>query len=155
MLLIPILVWNIAFRHLLPESYSFNLFWADLPPIVFWGENFFRLLAYIIPAFIPLRIINKRQKAGLYLYLSGLFIYFLSWRPLILFPESDWSTSMIGFAAPAFTPFLILAGIGLLGNRFFFRSKFKYKPLVYIFIAGCFTCFHVWHVLIVYAKLNY
>ena len=66
-----------------------------------------------LAVFMPLRISTQRQKTGLVIYIVGAILYILSWVPLILFPQSAWSTSLIGFSAMAYTPLVWLIGIGL------------------------------------------
>ena len=151
LLLIPILAWNVAFRDLLPESFGFNTYWDDLPPIVFWGEIFFRTVAYGLPLLMPLRVYDKKQKLGLTIYLIGIFLYFLSWRPLVLYPNSDWSLSLTGYMATAVTPLLFLIGINLIGNKLVI--DIPYRRLFYFFFITGFTLFHVWHIVIVHGRL--
>lgn len=153
LLLIPIIIWNLAFRDLLPTPFTFEVFWDDIPGFVYWGENFFRILVFSFPLLMPLSLFTKKQKLGLVIYLLGTFIYFLSWRPLILYPASSWSTSLIGFIAPAFTPLVMLVGIALIGNKLFFG--FRQSTIVYLLVSVVFTIFHTWHVMIVYSALNF
>jgi hypothetical protein len=151
LLLIPILVWNIAFRHLLPGAFALDVYWKDIPPLVFWGENFFRIFLYGLPMLMPLSFYSRKQKAGLGLYLLGIFMYFLTWRPLILYPESEWSLSLIGFVAPAAIPLISLIGIGLIGNRLFLNIP--YRRRIYLFVSLGFVLFNSWHSVIVYNRL--
>ncbi len=153
LLLIPIIIWNLAFRDLLPTQFTFEVYWDDIPWFVYWGENFFRVLVFFIPLLMPLSFFTKRQKLGIVIYLLGTFIYFLSWRPLILYPTSSWSTSLIGFVAPAFTPVIILIGIAIIGNKLFFG--FRQSTVVYLIVSAAFTFFHIWHVMIVHSILNF
>jgi len=100
---------------------------------------------------MPLSFYNRKQKAGFGLYLFGIFMYFLSWRPLILFPTSEWSLSLIGFIAPAAIPLISLIGIGLIGSRLFINIR--YRSVVYVIISIGFTIFCTWHSVIVYNRL--
>jgi hypothetical protein len=142
------LIWNIAFVDLLPPIFQRDLFDKDVPAFIIWGENIFRLILFASPAFMPLTIFYRYQKYGLALYVIGTFLYFLSWRPLILYPDGAWSTSLAGFLAPAITPLIFLVGIGLIGYRLFFNVK--YKQSIYIVISVLFVIFHVWHVFLTY-----
>jgi hypothetical protein len=152
LLLIPILAWNVAFRDLLPDPFAFTAYWEDLPPIVLWGENIFRAIAYGLPLLMPLRVYDNKQKAGLTIYLVGIFLYFLSWRPLVLYPESAWSISLIGYLATAVTPFFFLLGINLIGNKLVINIPFR--RLYYSIVILGFTFFHIWHVVIVHGRLG-
>ena len=120
LLLLPVIAWNIAFIGLLPETYSKEIFNKNIPLYILIPENIFRLILFILPAFMPLYIFTRIQKLGLALYLIGIFLYFLSWRPLILFPGGDWSSSMMGFTAPALTPLIWITGIALMGYKWHF-----------------------------------
>ncbi len=150
-LVIPILIWNVAFTDLLPPAFSGEQFNEGVPAFIIWSENIFRLMIFALPAFMPLTIFYKYQKYGLALYFIGTFLYFLSWRPLILFPEGLWSLSLIGFMAPAITPLIFLTGIGLIGYRLFFNIK--YNQLVYILISLVFVIFHTLHVYLAYDNI--
>ena len=79
-------------------------------------------------------------------------LYLLSWIPLMIAPESGWSTSWPGFVAPAYTPLLWLTGLGLIGRRLYVRSP--YQRWMYIALASGFIAFHVTHTSIVYTR-NY
>jgi hypothetical protein len=145
---IPILIWNIAFGGLLPAVFQGEEFNKDIPATIIWIENILRLAVFALPAFMPLTIFYRYQKFGLVLYFVGTFLYFLSWRPLLLYPEGVWSTSLIGYLAPAITPLIFLIGIGLIGYRLFFNIR--YKQAIYIFLATLFVLVHITHVYLVY-----
>ena len=151
LLLIPVIAWNIAFTGLLPDTYSESIFDKDIPLFILIPENIFRIAIFVLPAFMPLYIFTRIQKTGLLLYILGLFMYFLSWRPLILYPVGEWSTSLIGFTAPAITPIIWLTGIALIGYRWFFNYRFSrwhYFLLVLLFIG-----FHFAHYYLVYQQI--
>jgi len=44
LLIIPVLVWNIAFTGFLPPALGSQEFWRDIPPMVTYGENLLRLI---------------------------------------------------------------------------------------------------------------
>ena len=149
-LLLPILLWNVIFTAKLPHSYSADLFDKDIPTWLAGGENFFRLVVFIFPLLMPLRIATGTQKLGLGLYLGGTLLYFLSWLALIYFPQSAWSTSAAGFLAPAYTPLIWLAGIGLIGNSLYIDTP--YHPWMYVTVSAIFIAFHLTHALTVYLR---
>lgn len=151
-LLIPIIIWNVAFTDLLPESFKGDNFNSGIPAFIIWIENFTRLLVFALPAFMPLTIFYKYQKFGLAFYFIGTFLYFLSWRPLILYPDGVWSSSLIGYLAPAITPIIFLVGVGLIGHRLFFNVK--YKKVTYILISTVFVIFHAVHVVMAYGSIK-
>ncbi|MFZ1085654.1 MAG: hypothetical protein WAN35_11875 [Terracidiphilus sp.] len=110
-----------------------------------------RALVMIFPAFLLLGFSTPRQKLGLRLYLAGILLYLASWTVLIILPRCAWSTSMAGFAAPACTPIVWLAGIGLIGDELLF-PKISFKPWIYWTISALFLFFHNWHAATVYFR---
>lgn len=149
-LFIPVIIWNISFIPILPGAYDAEVYWSNLPFYVQWPEVILRMIVFTLPLFMPLKIVRQDQKIGLILYIVGLLVYVFAWRPLILYPDSVWSTSLIGYAAPAFTPIIFLIGIGLIGNKLFFNIK--YKQYIYFAVSFLFIFFHTWHLTIVYDR---
>ncbi len=150
-LLLPIMLWNMAFTSKLPRTFSTEFFEKDISAFTANGENFFRLMVFILPLLMPLRIITQSQKIGPWLYGAGSLIYFLSWVMLIRFPQGNWSRSILGFLAPTYTPLIFLAGIGLMGSSLYFPSL--YKAWMFIVIAAIFVGFHVSHTLLIYSRI--
>lgn len=150
LLLLPIMVWNVIFASKLPRAYSPEIFWKDIPPLIANGENIFRSVIFILPLLMPLRIETQNQKLGLWLYIIGTAIYFLSWLAQIYFPQSVWSLSAFGFLAPTYTPLIWLIGIGLIGRAFYFSSP--YRSWMYIVVSAIFLSFHLSHALTVYLR---
>ncbi len=150
-LLVPILVFNLIFTHQLPAAYQMDVFWYEIPKTISVPENLLRILVMILPVFMRLRISTRSQKLGLGLYLAGLLIYLSSWAVLIIFPQSEWSTSQIGFLAPAFTPIVWLLGIGLIGDEFRLHSV-PFKPWMYLTLSVLFLIFHDLHAGTVYSR---
>ena len=150
LLLLPIMVWNLIFANKLPWAYSEEVFSKDIPSFITSGENIFRLIVFILPVLMPLRIEMQSQKFGLWLYIAGTAIYFVSWLAQIYFPQSAWSLSAWGFLAPAYTPLIWLVGIGLIGSAFYFSSP--YRSWMYIITSVVFLGFHLSHALTVYLR---
>ena len=150
LLLLPIMAWNMIFASKLPQAYSQEVFWKDIPPLIATGENIFRLLVFVLPLLMPLRIEPQSQKLGLWLYIIGTAIYFLSWLVQMYFPQSAWSLSAVGFLAPAYTPIIWLIGIGLLGSTLYFSSP--YRSWMYMLTSIIFIGFHLSHALTIYLR---
>ena len=150
-LTLPILLWNAIFINRLPAQYLPEIFNKDIPPLVAYGEAILRVFVFGMPLLFTIGISSQRQKRGLIWYLVGAMIYFLSWVPLLFFPESLWSKGFLGFFAPGYTPLFWLIGIGLLGEKFYFPVR--YKPVYYIAPAFLFLIFHIAHVAIVYWRV--
>jgi hypothetical protein len=151
-LTVPILVWNIVFTRFLPPELASSEFSRDIPPLVTYGENTLRVVVLVLPFLMPLKVATAGQRRGLWLFVVGTLLYFLAWVPLMSVPQSRWSTSWPGFLAPAYTPLIWLAGLGLTG-RGLYRS-WPFKPWIYIALACAFVAFHVTHTSIVYARTH-
>lgn len=150
LLLLPIMAWNIALADKLPRLYAPEVFEKNIPTFIIGGENFFRLVIFILPLLMPIRIETPLQKLGLTLYLAGTLIYFLSWLAQMYMPQSAWSLSIFGSLAPAYTPLIWLTGIGLIGSSLYFSSP--YRSWVYITLSIVFVAFHLSHTFIAYQR---
>jgi len=151
LLLIPILVWNLVLVGYLPKGFSPEYFDKDIPNFITYSEQVLRILVFVFPAFLVLSIKTTKQKIGFAIYILGVLIYFMSWVVLIVYPESNWSTSLLGFMAPAYTTLIFFIGIGLIGNRSFFN--FKHISLAYIMISILFGVVHSAHTHYVFQSL--
>jgi hypothetical protein len=131
-LLIPILVWNVIFSSKLAHpAFEFD---ETVARWVLLLENLLRTAVMVLPIFMPFRWNTPQSQIGIAVYLVGLVVYFASWIPLMLAPDSAWSNSFLGFLAPAYTPLLWLVGIGLIGG---------WWP--YLVLAVIFVGVHVGH----------
>jgi hypothetical protein len=149
---VPILVWNVVCTPFLPPALASNEFSRDIPPFVTYGENVLRIVVLVLPFLMPLGVARVGQRRGLLLFVVGTLLYFLAWVPLMIAPQSQWSTSWLGFVAPAYTPIVWLTGLGLIGCRLYVSSP--YRRWMYVALACGFVAFHVTHTSIVYAR-NY
>jgi len=152
LLTLPIMVWNMVLTPKLPQDFQTEIFWTDIPDFLFYGENISRAVVFMLTLLMPLYISTQRQKRGLFLYLSGTILYFISWVVLIKFPNSVWSNSVIGFTAPAYTPLLWLIGIGLIGNSFYFNLPFR--RWFFISTSIIFLIFHNFHAVLIYYRTH-
>jgi hypothetical protein len=135
-LLLPILAWNIIFGAKITQEQITSD--AHSPAWLLGAENIFRLAAFILPLFLPLPRGADWQSAlpkiSLAVYVIGVLVYFASWLPLMIAPQSAWSQSIPGLFAPRLTPLIWLAGVALVAN------SWPYGLLATIFIF-----FHTWH----------
>jgi len=152
LLTIPILVWNLIFTNQLPQAFQPEVMWNDIPVYITYGENILRTIVFMLTMLMPLRITTREQKIGLILYVAGTLIYFLSWLPLMYYPESNWSNHVIGFMAPAYTPVFWLIGIGIVGNAFYFRLPFK--RWYFISVSILFLIFHNLHTFLIFNRIH-
>ncbi|MFT3894903.1 MAG: hypothetical protein QM730_25005 [Anaerolineales bacterium] len=150
LLLLPIMAWNVIFANKLPRLYSPDIFEKNIPAFITLGENIFRLIIFILPLFMPIRIETQIQKFGLALYIAGTVIYFFSWFTHMYAPQSAWSLSLFGSLAPAYTPLIWLTGIALIGSTLYFASP--YRSWMYITLSLIFVAFHLSHTFIAYQR---
>lgn len=151
LLLIPVFLWNIIFVDALPKSYTPEIFWKDIPKTLSYSENILRIIVLAMPVIMIFSLKTRVQKIGFVIYLIGIILYFLSWIIMIVYPRSNWSQSMIGFVSPACTTIVWFVGIGLIGNKAFFRTF--YLSVIYISIALIFVVLHSLHTYIVFQRL--
>jgi hypothetical protein len=152
LLTIPVLLWDYIFTDKLPKAFQPEVFWKDIPSFITYGENISRLLMFVFISFMPLKIINDKQKTGLLLYVVGCLFYFTAWIILMHYPNSSWSNSVLCLLAPAYTPLVWLVGIGFIGNSLFF--KIPYKRWLYFLIVIIFLIFHNWHTYLIYFRTH-
>ena len=131
-LLIPIFVWNAIFTpKLTQEGFESD---ANVPAWMIVLEHILRAVVFILPLLLPLHLKDQWSKIGLALYIVGTLVYFGSWLPLVYRPGAQWSTSAVGLFAPAFTPLILLTGIGLIGHSW-----------VYVSLSALFILVHTLH----------
>jgi len=151
-LTLPPLLFGLGLMNRLPVSLTPALFNKGIPDVLVNGENIVRILVFAMPAFFSIGISTKIQKQGLALYLAGVTFYYLSYGALIFFPDSAWSTSMVGFVATAYTNLFWMIGLGLLGEKFYFPTRLSYRPVFFVFPVVIFLIFHITHAVIVYKR---
>ena len=148
----PPLLFSLSLMNRLPAALTPALFNKGIPSALANGENIMRIFAFAMPAFFSIGISTKSQKQGMALYLAGVALYCLSYLALIFLPDSTWSTSLAGFVATAYTNLFWLIGLGLLGEKFYFTERLRYRPVFYLAPAFIFLIFHVTHAVIVYQR---
>lgn len=152
LLLIPILLWNILLMDVLPQGYQAEIFWKNIPGIVTYSESILRIIVFALPAFMVLSLQSNTQKIGLVLYVLGLLVYFASWLIMIIEPTIDWSQSLVGFMAPAYTTLIWFIGIGLIGQKSFL--KVPHLTWIYMTSSILFVIVHTTHTYIVYQNYS-
>lgn len=151
LLLIPLFLWNIILVGYLPKSYSPDIFWKDIPNWIGYSENILRIIVFLFPIIMVLSLKTRLQKIGFLIYLIGLILYFSSWVIMIVRPESNWSQSLIGFVAPAFSTIIWFVGIGMVGSKAYF--KVPHLTMIYICLSMLFVILHSAHAYIVFQSL--
>ena len=116
-LLIPLFLWNLVFANQLPDFYRDEAVWGNIPPTLEILEHVLRGMVFLLPLIMAFSLKSLIQKVGLGVFILGTLIYFASWIMQIGFPEGNWSQSLIGLAAPAFSTIVWLLGIALIGQK--------------------------------------
>jgi hypothetical protein len=132
LLLLPLLAWNLVLGSRLTLEAIISD--AHSPKWLLMAENVTRILVFALPLLLPIQMKDAWNKAGLAVYSLGILIYFGSWLPLLLAPDSAWSQSAAGLLAPRLTPFIAFVGIALVCNAW-----------LYGVISAVFIFFHTWH----------
>lgn len=153
-LTLPPLLFSLGLVTVLPNALTPAEFNAGIPDMLVNIESAGRVLVVGMPALFSIGLSTKTQKVGLALYLAGVTIYCLSYGIQNFFPNSDWSTSALGFAASAYTNIFWMMGLGLLGDRFYFTEHTRYRPIFYIFPAVVFVAVHTTHSVLYHQRIS-
>lgn len=131
-LIVPLLAWNIILAPKITLQKVVSD--ANSPPWLLAAENITRILVFVFPLLLPLRVQDTISKTGLAVYLIGTLLYFITWIPLIWMPVSNWSQSAVGLLVPRLTPLLPFIGIALIGHS-----------ALYAVFSVTFITLHTWH----------
>ena len=148
-LFLPVLAFDALYAAALPAALQPDIFWRDIPPVLSATETVGRVATMVLAAYMPLAFHGARRKLGGLVYLAGMAAYLGSWLALMRLPESAWSLSATGFAAPAYTPLVWLAGISLIGSG---RSRRLDGAFAVAALAFCAA--HVAHALLVWSRVS-
>ena len=152
LLLIPAIAWNLAFTSKLMPPHAMAEFWRDIPAPVMLIENSLRALVFGLPFIMPLQISTKLERRALLAFVLGTLVYFASWLALMYWPQSSWSSSILGSLAPVYTPILFLASLAVLGKRLFW-GRF-YCWWMYLVLCVGFLAAHITHGAFVYVRAS-
>lgn len=150
----PPLLFSLGLMAVLPNALTAAQFNEGIPDALVLIESIGRVLVFGMPAFFSVGLSTKTQKKGLALYLAGLTLYCLSYGTQNFFPNSGWSTSALGFAASAYTNVFWMIWLGLLGERFYFTQRSRYRPTFYIVPAVAFVAFHTAHTILYHQRIS-
>lgn len=131
-LIVPLLAWNVIFSSKITQEAITSD--AHSPVWLLGAENVFRMITFVLPLLLRMRLDDTVGKVGLAIYIIGMLVYFASWIPLMTASQSAWSQSVPGLFAPRLTPWIALLGIALVAH------SWQYGLLATVFIF-----FHTWH----------
>ncbi len=124
-------------------AYAMAEFWRDIPAPLALAENVLRAAVFSLPFAMPLHLATKRERRALAVFVLGTIVYFASWLPLMYWPQSAWSASLLGSLAPAWTPIVWLAALANLGQRLFWGTRYRWW--MYLLVCIGFLMAHVGH----------
>ena len=156
LLLVPVLAFNLLFAGDLPPAFQPDVFWKDVPGLIRVPEHGLRIVALVLlPLLMQLdRTPSRRRRAGQVLYAGGLVAYVASWVALIAAPASAWSTSAIGFVAPAWTTVFWFVGLGLWSRESLVIRIVPFRRWAFFAGAGAFLIAHCAHAALIYLRLQ-
>jgi hypothetical protein len=149
--LLPLL-FSLSLMSFLPTALTPAQFNQGIPDLLVNIESIGRILVFAMPVFFSIGIFTTTQKWGLAFYVAGVILYCLSYGTQNFFPNSDWSNSTLGFAASAYTNVFWMIGLGLLGEKFYFIERLRYRPIFYIVPAVIFVISHTTHAVIYHQR---
>ncbi len=149
-LLIPVFVWNFLLASKLPPPYDPVRFDEGIPKPLLVAESVFRTIVFLLPLLFRIDPAAQSGKAGLIVYAAGILLYFASWLALICLPERVWRKRVLLFTAPAVTPLIWLAGIGLTADAYYFNLPFRHWH--YLLPCIVFTVIHTAHSFLAFRK---
>jgi hypothetical protein len=153
LLIVPPMIITFGLWGALPTAYGSDIFWKDIPGWLGLGENIFRILVFGLPGILFFGKNLTGQLLGWYLYVGGLVVYLASYLMQIVYPDSAWSQSLIGFTAPAWSTMFWLAGIGLVCARSWL--PISWHRAIYLLSAAIFLMFHLGHTGLVYFDMTH
>jgi hypothetical protein len=153
LLIIPPMLITFGLWGALPAAYGSGIFWKDIPEWLGLLENLFRLVVFSLPGILFFGKKEKGQPLGWYLYVGGLVVYLASYLVQIVYPESVWSQSIIGFTAPAWSTSFWLAGIGFVCMQSWL--PISWNRAFYLWSAFLFLIFHIGHTGLVYFNMSH
>ena len=153
LLIVPPMIITFGLWGALPVAYSPDIFDKDIPKWVGVFENVFRVLVFSLPGILYFGKKETSQQVGWYLYIGGLAVYLASYLAQIVYPDSAWSQSIIGFTAPAWSTLFWFAGIGLVCMRSWL--PIPWHRSIYLLSVFIFLIFHIGHTGLVYFNMNH
>jgi len=151
LLLIPVFIWNLALAKALPPAYQ-KKNWDNVPKPLTIAENVLRTFVFVSCVLLQLEIKQRIQSTGLAIYMGGLIVYFASWILQIRSAKIRSMKGIFAFAAPAYTSFIWLYGIALIGQRLIIDVAYTYW--IYVLLSLAFAAVHTSHSIIAFRNWN-
>lgn len=150
LLIMPAMVITFGLWTRLPAAYGAEAFDRGVPGWLLATENGLRLAVFALPLFLYFGRESRLQVAGWYVYVIGMLLYLGSYMAQIYLPASAWSSSILGFTAPAWSTLFWFVGIALVCENTWL--SWPWHRAVYLVIATAFVGFHVAHACLVFLR---
>ena len=109
-LVLPVLVANIVLAGALPEGYGSD---EGVPGWLLAVEGVLRVVVFIAPALLTVRLSGRAGRVGAVVYVLGLAVYAASWLLVIAAGDAGVGHPVVA-SAPYWTPAVFLGGVALL-----------------------------------------
>lgn len=152
-LTLPPLLFSLSLMALMPNALTPAQFNKGIPVALITIESIGRIVVFAMPALFSIGLSTTTQKRGLAVYVAGLAFYCLAYGTQNFFPNSDWSTSAFGFAASAYTNVVWMIGLGMLGEKFYFIKRIRYRAIFYVVPAVVFVIIHTTHLVLYHQRM--
>ena len=152
-LTLPPLLFSMSLMAAHPNALTPAQFNEGIPAALLRIESITRILVFAMPAFFSIGLTSSRQKQGLVLYLAGVILYGLSYGIQNFSPHSQWSICKLGFAASAYTNVFWMIGLSMLGEKFYFMERLRYRPVFYVVPAVVFVAVHTTHAAVFHQRI--
>lgn len=150
LLVVPAMAITFPLGPHLPAAYDGVSFDRGIPAWLSAAENLLRIVVFGVPVLLRFGRRAPLQPLGWFLYGVGLMLYLGSYLGQILAPTSGWSTGMVGFTAPAWTPLIWLIGVGLVCTETW--VGIAWNRAVYPLLAMAFVALHGAHAYLAYLQ---
>ena len=135
---IPIILFDLIFTNYLPEQYlQTNSFTITLI------ENMLRILLIMLSIVMTVNLKDIKGKTGIGIYIIGLLLYFVSFFILINYADTRLGRNIVVQLSGYWTSIIWLFGIGLVGNKLFFKIPYHYT--IYLTLSMLFGIIHTYH----------
>ena len=152
-LTVPPLAISFGLWGALPEAYGAEQFDAGMPAWWRLTENVLRLVVFGLPAALVVGSRAELSRMAWPCYGLGLLAYLASYLMLVLWPEEAWSTSAVGFTAPAWTPAFWLVGLAMLCRASWLWARWRWW--MYLVPVAAFLAVHVGHAGAVWSRADF
>jgi len=150
-MMVPAMAITWALWPHLPAAFGGEAFDRGIPAWLLVVENVLRVGIFAALALLQFGVRAPLQRLGWLLYGTGLLLYLGSYLAQILAPNSEWSTSLVGFTALAWTPLIWLVGIGLVCTQTWL--PIAWNRAVYPLVSVAFVAAHGAHAYLAYLRL--